>query len=334
MKNVLIIGAGGIGRRHIKGYLETKRVIVSIVEPDSEKINTIQKEFSIDKVYTSIEQANLNQFDLAVICSPANVHVDAMKICAQNKLSFMVEKPLSTSMEGIDKIIQLVKHNNLFARVGYTRRNHRLHRALKKKILSNKIGEVKLVYINTSQEFPKYRPDYQKIYYAHPHLGGGAVLDSATHLIDSLIWIIGKPKYVSCMYDRMVLKGINTEDTCFINIKFENGSMANIVVNQFQKPHINSFEFIGTKGNLKSDHSILRFADDDSGAWKEEKDYMNGLDPLEAHQETFLLQANRILDGLEGKECDLATLEEAKLNLKVVFAAKQSWQEKKIISIE
>ena len=334
MKKVLIIGAGGIGRRHIKGYLETKRVIVSIVEPDGEKINSIQKEFSIDRAYTSIEQVNLDQFHLAVICSPANMHTEAMKICAQNNLSFMVEKPLSTSMEGIDEIIQLVEKNNLFARVGYTRRNSLVSRALKDQIDNNKVGEVKLVYINSSQEFPKYRPDYQTIYYAHPEMGGGAILDAATHMIDQLIWIIGKPKHVSCMFDRLVLKGTNTEDTCLINILFDNGIMANITVNQFQKPNVNSYEFIGTKGNLKLDHSILRFADDDSGKWKEEKDYMLGLDPMEVHQNNFLLQAERILDGLDGKECDLATLEEAKLNLKVVFAAKQSWQEKKIVSIE
>jgi FlaA1/EpsC-like NDP-sugar epimerase len=41
MKNVLIIGAGGIGRRHIKGYLSTNRVSLSIVEPDDKKIRTI-----------------------------------------------------------------------------------------------------------------------------------------------------------------------------------------------------------------------------------------------------------------------------------------------------
>lgn len=334
MKNVLIIGAGGIGRRHIKGYLATNMVSLSIVEPDDKKISTIKEEFSIDKTYTSIQQANLTEFDLAVICSPANMHVDAMNICAQNNLSFMVEKPLSTSMEGIDEIIQLVKKNNLFARVGYTRRNSHVSRALKDQIDNNKVGDVKLVYINSSQEFPKYRPDYQTIYYAHPEMGGGAILDAATHMIDQLIWIIGKPTEVSCMFDRLVLKGTKTEDTCLINIRFESGIMANITVNQFQKPNVNSYEFIGTKGNLKLDHSILRFADDDSGKWKEEKDYMQGLDPMEVHQNNFLLQAERILNGLEGKECDLATLEEAKLNLKVVFAAKQSWQEKKIISIE
>ena len=64
MKNVLIVGAGGIGRRHIKGYLSTNRASLSIVEPDDQKNNIIKKEFSIDKTYKSIDQANLDQFDL------------------------------------------------------------------------------------------------------------------------------------------------------------------------------------------------------------------------------------------------------------------------------
>jgi len=334
MKNVILIGAGGIGRRHIKGYLSTNRATLSIIEPDNEKIQNIQKEFSIEKAFTSIEEVKLTEFDLAVICSPANIHVEAMKICARNKLSFMVEKPLSTNMEGVDEVIDLVKKNNLFARVGYTRRNSHEARALKDKIHNKKIGDVKLAFINDSQEFPKYRPDYQKIYYAHPEMGGGAILDASTHIIDQLIWIVGKPSEVSCMFDRLVLTGTNTEDTCLINIRFSNGVMASITINQFQKPNFKSYEFIGTEGNLLLSHSTLKFADDDSGKWKEEKDYMQGLDPMEVHQNNFFLQANKILDGLEGKECDLATLEEAKLNLKVVFAAKQSWLEKKIISID
>ena len=52
--------------------------------------------------------------------------------------------------------------------------------------------------------------------------------------------------------------------------------MANIVVNQFQKPNSKLYEFIGTKGNLKLNHSTLMFADDDSGLWKDHKNYMEG----------------------------------------------------------
>ena len=45
MKNVLIIGAGGIGRRHIIGYLSTNRATLSIVEPDDEKLIIFKKNF-------------------------------------------------------------------------------------------------------------------------------------------------------------------------------------------------------------------------------------------------------------------------------------------------
>ena len=109
MKNILIIGAGGIGRRHIKGYLSTNRVTISIIEPDNEKIKNILKEFPIEKAFNRIKEADLTKFDLAVICSPANMHVEAMKECSINQLPFMVEKPLSTSMDGVDEVIDLVK---------------------------------------------------------------------------------------------------------------------------------------------------------------------------------------------------------------------------------
>ena len=330
--NILIIGAGGIGKRHTKAYLATGRASISIVEPDLKKRQKFIKEFKIQNSYSSLDKIN-QKFDIALICSPANWHVQHMNFCIKNNLPFMVEKPLSINLEGLKQVLYSVQKKNIFARVGYTRRNSLEARALKEKICNDKIGNLRLVRINDSQDFPKYRPDFQKIYYADPNKGGGAILDAATHLIDQLIWIVGKPIEVSCMFDRLVLQGTKTEDTCLINIFFDNGVMASIVVNQFQKPNSKLYEFIGTKGNLKLIHSTLMFADDDSGLWKDHKNYMEGKNPLEVHQNNFLLQANRFLDGLEGMECDLATLEEAYLNLKVVLAAKLSWKDKKIIKI-
>ena len=37
MKRVLIIGSGGIGRRHLRGYTATGRAGLSIVEPHAER---------------------------------------------------------------------------------------------------------------------------------------------------------------------------------------------------------------------------------------------------------------------------------------------------------
>lgn len=333
MRRVLIVGSGGIGRRHIKGFLKTGRAELSIVEPDEGRRVAVMKEFGVKTAYRGILDVDFKSYDLAVICSPAHTHVAIMQLCVDSGLPFLVEKPLSVTMDGVDAVCEAVARTGLFARVGYIRRIAEEVIGLRKQILDGKIGALKLAYLNSSQEFPKYRPDFQRTYYARPEMGGGAILDAASHLFDMLIWIMGRPTDVACMFDRLALEGTQTEDTCLVTIRFESGAMANVTINQFQKRNVAEFEFIGTKGNLLVDHSVLRFADDDSGKWSESRDYMDGLVPTEAHQARFAMQANALLDALDGKPCELATLEDARLNLQIALAAKESWLEKRIVPI-
>jgi predicted dehydrogenase len=333
VKKVLIVGSGGIGRRHLKGYGQTGRAQLAIVEPDATRRAEAMAMFGIEEAYADLDDADLGRFDLAVLCAPANFHVKLMLQCAAAGLAFMVEKPLSVTMDGVDAALAAVAAKKIEARVGYVRRVAEEVLALRQQILSGKIGTLRLAYLNSSQEFPKYRPDFQRTYYARPEMGGGAILDAASHLFDLLVWLMGKPTDVSCMFDRLVLEGTDTEDTCLVAIRFASGAMANVTINQFQKPNTSRFEFIGTDGNLMLEHSNLQFADDDSGSWKEQRNYMEGLVPTEAHQARFKLQANAMLDAIEGKPCWLATLDEARDNLRVALAAKQSWLEKRIISL-
>lgn len=333
MKRVLIIGSGGIGRRHLKGYGQTGRATLAIVEPDAGRRAEAIEMFGLAEAYADLGDADLRSFDLGVICAPANAHVSLMRRCAEAGLSFMVEKPLSVTMDGVDEALELVTASKVEARVGYVRRVAEEVLALRQQILSGKIGDLRLAYLNSSQEFPKYRPDFQRTYYARPEMGGGAILDAASHLFDMLIWLMGRPTDVGCMFDRLVLEGTDTEDTCLVNIRFESGAMANVTINQFQKPNTAQFEFIGTTGNLLLEHSTLKFADDDSGRFAETRNYMDGLVPTEAHQARFKMQANAMLDAIEGKPCWLATLDEARDNLRIALAAKQSWLEKRIIQL-
>lgn len=334
MKRVLIIGSGGIGRRHLRGYLATGRASLSIVEPHAERRAEAEEMFPLEASYAALEEADLSSYDLAVICAPAHLHVPLMQRCAEAGLAFMVEKPLAVTMDGVDAAIAAVRKSGVLARVGYIRRIAPELLAVREGIANGKIGDLRLVYANSGQEFPKYRPDFQRTYYARPEMGGGAILDAASHTFDMLIWLMGRPVAVGAMHDRLVLQGTETEDTCLVNICFESGAMANVTINQFQKPNIARTEFIGTKGNLTLNHSILSFADDDSGQDKETHDFMDGLVPTEAHQARFAIQANAMLDALEGKPCHLATLEEARLNLMVALGAKRSWTDRTIVSLD
>ena len=102
MKRVLIVGSGGIGRRHLKGYTLTGRAELAIVEPDEGRRREATELFGITEAYSTLGDADLSRFDLAVICAPANFHVALIRQCAAARLPFMVEKPLSVTMDDVD----------------------------------------------------------------------------------------------------------------------------------------------------------------------------------------------------------------------------------------
>ncbi len=333
MKRVLIIGTGGIGKRHIRGFLKTGRARLSVVEPVAEKRAEVLREYAIESGHGDLGEADLKSFDLAVICAPAHVHVPLGLACVEAGVPFLVEKPLAVTLEGVDALLAKVKEKGLAARVGYVRRSGAEVMEMKRQLAEGRIGDLRMAYMNASQEFPKYRPDYQTTYYARAAMGGGCILDGASHLIDLAIWFFGMPAEVSAMYDRLTLTGVECEDCCLISIRFQSGALVQISMNQFQKPNTNTVEVIGTRGNLMLDLATLKFSGDDSGVW-DGKNYMDGLKPMEAHEARFSLQANRMLDVIEGTPSQMATLEEARANLRVALAAKQSDREKRIIRLD
>ncbi|EAR52726.1 YisS [Oceanicola granulosus HTCC2516] len=332
-RKVVIIGTGGIGRRHIRGYLATGRAALTVVEPHAARRAAVVEEFAPAGAAARLEDVDLAAHDLAVICTPGHLHLPMIHACAEARLPFLVEKPLAVTLEGVDEAIAAVERAGILARVGFIRRIAPEVQALRRQIADGRIGALKLVYVNASQNFPLYRPDYRETYYSRPEMGGGAILDAASHSFDLLISLLGEPVTVSAMYDRMVLEGSETEDTCLISIRFASGAMANLTINQFQRRNVACSEFIGTGGNLQLDHATLSFADDDSGHWSQSRDFMEGMVPMQAHQARFTIQADTMLDALDGRPDPLATLPEARTNLALALAAKRSWQERRFIDL-
>ncbi len=331
-KRVLIVGTGGIGKRHVRGFLKTGRASLSVVEPVSDRLKDVLDSYSIEKGYADLSEVDFSTVDLAVICTPANVHIPLAQQIADRGVPFLLEKPLSVSLEGVDRLIQTVAEKHITARVAYVRRSSYELIAMHEHVQSGKIGNLRTCYMNASQEFPKYRPDYRETYYAREAMGGGAILDGASHFLDVLVWFFGRPTEVAAMYDRLELTGVECEDSCLISVRFECGGMAQITMNQFQKPNVATIELIGTQGNLLMEHSRVKFAADDSGQW-ETHDYMEGMTPLEAHENRFRMQADMMLDTIEGRPDHLSTLEDARLSLLMALAAKESYKTKRIVAI-
>lgn len=333
--HTLIIGAGGIGKRHIRGCLKTGRTDVSIVEPDAAKRAEVTGEYDISGDFADLSEAPLEEFDAAVICTPAHLHVPIARQCAEAGVNFLCEKPISVEMQGVKELIELVDARGVEARVGYVRRSSPETIQFKERVDKGEIGRVRMCYINASQEYPKYRPDYREIYYADADRGGGAILDCASHMLDLLLWMIGSVTEVSAIYDHLQLPGVEVEDAALISLRFASGAMAQVDINQFQKPNVCTIEMIGTEGNLLLDcvKGEMRYADDDSGQW----DVRQVLQPaaaMEVHENRFARQAEMFMNAMAGRPCHLATLPEARENLRIALAAKESYRSKRIIQLD
>ena len=64
LKRVLIVGSGGIGRRHLKGYGLTGRAELAIVEPDAERRSEAARLFGITEAYAGIADADFEIRDI------------------------------------------------------------------------------------------------------------------------------------------------------------------------------------------------------------------------------------------------------------------------------
>lgn len=324
MKKILIVGGGGgIGRKHIDGFLRTEKFAVSICEIDAAKREETKAKFKIEKAYADFYAAPLEEFDAVLIATPANFHIPMAVHCARRSVTFLLEKPLSVSMDGVDNLIETVKKNSVRCAVAYTRRSIPSHLKIHQLIQSGFIGKLKMANFYVGQDYRKIRTDYKNIYFARRDMGGGVLLDFISHCVDLAQWLLGKHGKGYALCANLVFGDeIETEDSALAIGRFGEG-LACFYCNAFQKPNEVVFDFAGTAGNLKfvfvtRTLSKLYFSNDDSGHWEEIARFENeGLN-------YYYYQAENFYNFLIGRPSTFTTLEEAAENLRFVLGVREA----------
>ena len=320
--HILVVGAGGIGRKHIPAFLRAGWK-VSACDTDPSRLESALRSFPLEATFPDFWSVDLTKFDAVLISPPAPWHVPISKRCAEEGVPFLVEKPLSTGMEGVEDLLNLVEAKSVPCAVGFTRRSVPSFRRFGELIGEGAVGEVKLATFNLSQDYPKYRPDYREIYFARMDMGGGCILDVVSHIADLAQWYLGEPGEGVALYGKLSFgPEVETEDTALVLGKF-GGKFVSIVSNLFQKPYRVDVEMVGEEGNLRyisegRDLSRILLARDDSGRWDETERFEGELPDF------YLRQAEEFGKLLAGRPTPLTTLREAADNLKFCLELKRN----------
>jgi predicted dehydrogenase len=331
---VLVVGGGSIGERHLRCFLQTDRCVVSLCDPRPERREQLRKDYPLTQGFASLDEALAQQeWDAAVIATPAPLHVPQALALVERGASVLIEKPLSTSPERVDELQRLAEERGVVAGVAYVFRSHPAAQEVRRRLRAGEIGPVRLVTVIGGQHFPTFRPDYREIYYARRETGGGVIQDALTHTADLLQFALGPYEQVQADWDRQSLEGVEVEDTAGVLARLRGPAgervMAVLSNNQFQAPNHTQIDFHGDGGSLRLELTSHRWAH-----------FLRGADtwtwsPALIHErdELFIRQANAFLDAVEGKTRPLCTLSEALHTLRFNLAALEAGRTKSAIQV-
>ena len=250
-----IIGCGRIFNKHYFAISKAKELkLIAVCDIDKyviKKLNNNKKFSSINK-YTNIENFFLKEkIDMCVICTPSGLHTKHLQMALKYVKNVVLEKPMSISLKNAYKII---KNKNQKKRNIFIVKQNRLNKPIifLKNIINKKLlGKIKL--ITTRVRWSRDLSYFKKANWRGKWKSDGGVLaNQASHHLDLLLWLIqGKIEVVSALSTRIVDK-IQAHDTVIGNIKFSNGTIANIEATTGAMPKNieGSISIFGQKGTV------------------------------------------------------------------------------------
>jgi predicted dehydrogenase len=282
----------------------------------------VAEEQKVERHYADLDAALADPHDAAVICTPANLHISMAIRLAEAGLHLLLEKPLSTSLDGIDRLRDVLKQRKLHSAVAYVLRNHPILWAMRDEVASGRFGRPVEIVATSGQHFPTYRPAYREIYYKNRGTGGGAIQDALTHVLNASEWIVGPIDRLAVDAAHQVLDGVTVEDT--VHVLARHGSvLGSYSLNQYQAPSEMTITVVCEGGTVRYEahRNRWRWMVKPDESWHDEL-----FEPIPRDQ-LFINQANAFLDQLEGLANPPCTLEEGLQTLRVNLAALASLDE-------
>lgn len=316
LPSVLIIGCGSIGERHLRCFQQTGRVRVTACDVSPTLQQRMADTYGVPAVADAAAAIATGGFDAVVICTPAPLHVPLAIRALDAGQHVLIEKPLSTSLEGVADLIAARDRAGRQAAVAYVYHVFPFLAAARAFLARGTFGPVLQVSATSGQPFHLFRPAYREIYYRDRAQGGGAIQDALTHVVNWVESVIGPTDSLQCDCAHLALAGVEVEDTVHITAR-NGGALVSYALNQFQPPNENTIQLNCAQGSVKVELHRQRWGTYAAGA----SDWTWHDAPVPERDSHFIAQANAFLDQVAGQPARLCSLEAAAQTLRFNLAA-------------
>jgi len=187
-----IIGCGAITCGvHLPNLARLRGVkIVGLVDPDPVALARAMKLSRAAAFPSADELLGDSAVDAVIIASPTVLHAGQVRAaCAAGKHVY-VEKPLAHDADSLAEVRAGIENSHQVVAVGYNWRFHPACQIVRQRLATQSIGTIRAIISEFTEPAGEASPGSDGAWRRHRKLGGGVLLDLASHHVDLYRWLL------------------------------------------------------------------------------------------------------------------------------------------------
>ncbi|MDO7269753.1 Gfo/Idh/MocA family protein [Shouchella clausii] len=336
---VAVVGCGSIAiHRHVPEYAANPNVeLVAFCDLNIEVAQKLADQYGVKQVYDSHE-AMLKEakMDAVSVCTQNVDHAQVSIDAANAGCHVLCEKPMATSIEEAQQMIDAAKANNVKLMIGHNQRLMPPHVKAKEILQSGKIGKP----LTFKTTFGHGGPDAWSIqgkdtwFFQKDKAFVGAMGDLGVHKIDLMRWLFDEEVAEVAAFVETLDKDADVDDNATTLLRMENGAIGTMAASwTYYKGEDNTTSIYGEKGVLEIHDDpnvqvVVKLADGTI-----ERYSVGAIATNEAGGQVASGVIDEFVDAIANDRTPSITGESAMESLRTVLAALESTKSKTFVSV-
>lgn len=337
-----ITGSGYMGRTHAEAIVKRSDLAELVAVWGGTRAPGFASRFGIALESSAEALARRRDIDAVVITTPHHCHVKEALLALEAGKHVLIEKPMATTVEDCDRILEAADRRGLTIGIGYTGRFRVNPPRARELVGGGAIGRVLTMHFSFFEDLaPAGNFGETKLTWLSAPESVGYILDGLPHGIDLMRWFTGAEITAAAGFCRNFIPNRPVEDTDVGVLEFSNGAIGSVnttcaLVGPYPRERAR-LSIVGSEGSLDLDPiGELRLSNRKDG-WKliSTQPELGFDDPEMAFREPRMLayyaQIESFIGGIQGRPMQCGNGLDGRAGVAVPLALMRSSREKRMI---
>lgn len=226
-----IVGCGNIGNTHADALSSIREAsLVAVCDSNVERAQTVADAHGIRHVFSSFnEMYEAVELDAVAVATDHKNHFAPAMSAIEHGVNVIVEKPIATSLEEAYQLVEAARANDVKLGGVFQRRffpaAQRMHHAINEGRLGKIVAAECIAHLGRDRSY--FEQDAWRGTWKGE--GGGVLMNQTIHMIDMLLWMLGRPTEVYGRWKTIKhAEYIDVEDSAAAVVAFDSGALATV----------------------------------------------------------------------------------------------------------